>query len=298
MTVIALASIKGSPGVTTAATAIAASWPMGRRVLLVEADPFGGDLAPRHGVSVTGGLASLFAAARRTLTPDAVWDHVHQLPGGLPVLFGLTNVHQAVANEKAWPVIAKALCDLDADVVVDAGRLLPQFAGGIRDVLGRADALAVLCEPTLEAIVHLRDALPGLNAEMRSRRLLVIPAGSVGYSSEEIGKALQVEVGPPMPHDPNAAGALANKRNVRKLERTRLLKWAAAAATALGVEEPCTDEPDIEDPTPVEPRATEADTELVTDRVLDDVDARSMSHHMTDRGAEPVGAGSNWEAIR
>ena len=302
MTVIAFASIKGSPGVTTAATAIAASWPRGRKVLLVEADPFGGDLAPRHGVSVTGGLASLFAAARRTLTPDAVWDHVHQLPGGLPVLFGLTNVHQAVANEKAWPGIAKALCDLDADVVVDAGRLLPQFAGGIRDVLERADALVVLCEPTLEAIVHLRDALPGLFAEMHSRRLLVVPAGSVGYSREEIGKTLQVEVGPPMPDDPNAAAALANKRNVKKLERTRLLKWAATVVMALGIEElgieePCTDESDIGEPTPVESSATEVDIEPLIEQVLEDIDTPTLSYDAT-VGAEPVGAGSNWEATR
>ena len=169
VTVVALASIKGSPGVTTAATALAASWPPGRRVLLVEADPFGGDLAPRYGSTITNGLASLFAAARRSLTPDAIWDHVDHLPGGLPVLFGHSNVQGAVANEKAWPVIAEALGALDADVVVDAGRLLPHFSGGIGDVLAHSDALVVLCDPTLEGIVHLRAALPGLVAEIRSR---------------------------------------------------------------------------------------------------------------------------------
>lgn len=297
MTVIAFASIKGSPGVTTAATAVAASWPTRRRVLLVEADPFGGDLAPRHAVSVTGGLASLFAAARRTLTPDAVWEHVHQLPGGLPVLFGLTNVHQAVANEKLWPQVAEALSHLDADVVVDAGRLLPQFAGGIRDVLERAGALVVLCEPTLEAIVHLRDALPGLVAEMRSRRLLVVPTGSVGYSSEEIGKTLQIEVGPSMPHDPNAAAALANKRSTRKLERTRLLRWAATVVTALGIDEPCTDQPDSENPVPVDP-LSDAATGPDPRQVAEEIDALSPSYDMTDDRAEPVGAGSTWEATR
>ena len=130
MSVVTLASIKGSPGVTTAALALAAAWPAGRKVLLVEADPFGGDLAARHGSTITGGLPSLFAAARRSLAPDAVWDHVDHLPGGLPVLFGLSGVQGAIANEKAWPVVAAALGGLDADVVVDAGRLLPNFAGG------------------------------------------------------------------------------------------------------------------------------------------------------------------------
>jgi hypothetical protein len=236
VTLIAIASIKGSPGVTTAATAIAASWPEGRGVLLVEADPFGGDLAPRYGSAPTGGLSSLFAAARRSLSPEDVWDHVDHLPGGLPVLFGLTGVHQAVANEKAWPVIAGALGDLDADVVVDVGRLLPSLGGGVREVLAHADGLVVLCESTLEAIVHLRDALPGLLAELRTRQLLVVPTGSGQFSAAEIGRTVQIGVLPPMPDDRPAALALANRGTVKRIEKTRLLKWANSVIARLGIE--------------------------------------------------------------
>ena len=287
MSVVALASIKGSPGVTTAATAIAASWPDGRKVLLVEADPFGGDLAPRYGVSVTGGLASLFAAARRTLDPEAIWGHVHQLPGGLPVLFGLTGVHQAVANEKAWPTIAKALAGLDADVVVDAGRLLPQFAGGVRDILDQADALVLLCDPTLEAIVHLRDALPGLVAEMRGRQLLVLLTSSVGYSAADIGKTLQVSVGPTMPSDPAAAAALANKRSIKRLEKSRLLRWAVAVIAELGIEE-----------VPMGgPGAIEATEETASDAPPPaNADSQARPYDLSADELEPVAAGSKWEA--
>ena len=236
MTVVTLASLKGSPGVTTAATALGASWPRGRRVLLVEADPFGGDLAPRFGSTTALGLASLFAAARRSLNPDAVWDHVDHLPGGLPVLFGLSGAAGAVANEKAWPAVAEALGALDADVVVDAGRLLPHFAGGIGDVLAHSDVLVVLCHPTLEGIVHLRAGLPGLVSELRGGQLLVVPAGSGGYSGAEIGRTLGVAVGPAMPDDRKAADALANKCALKRLERTALLKWAATLIAALGIE--------------------------------------------------------------
>lgn len=236
MTVVTLASLKGSPGVTTAATALSACWPTGRRVLLVEADPFGGDLAPRFGSTSALGLASLFAAARRSLNPEDVWDHVERLPGGLPVLFGLSGVAGAVANEKAWPAVAAALAGLDADVIVDAGRLLPHLAGGIAEVLAHSDVLVVLCDPTLEGIVHLRAALPGLVAEWGTRPLLVVSAGSGGYSGAEIGRTLGVAVGPPMPEDPKAAGALAHKGALKRLERTALLKWAATLIAALGVE--------------------------------------------------------------
>jgi hypothetical protein len=236
VTLIALASVKGSPGVTTAATALAASWPEGRQVLLVEADPFGGDLAPRYGVAPTGGLSSLFAAARRILQPGDVWDHVDHLPGGLPVLFGLGGMHQAVANEKAWPVVADVLSALDADVVIDVGRLLPNLGGGVREVLARADALMVLCPSALEAIVHLRGALPSLIAELRGRGLFVVPTGPPQFSSADIGRTLGVEVLLPIPDDPEAAGALANRRSVKRLERTRLLRWAADTLGALGIE--------------------------------------------------------------
>ena len=203
---------------------------------MVEADPFGGDLAPRYAMAPTGGLSSLFAAARRTLVPEDVWDHVDHLPGGLPVLFGLGGMHQAVANEKAWPIVAGALSALDADVVIDVGRLLPNLAGGVRDVLARADALVVLCQSTLEAIVHLREALPGLAAELRGLSLLVVPAGAAQFSAADIGRTLQVEVLAPMPEDPGAAAALANRRSVKRLERTRLLRWADDTVRALGID--------------------------------------------------------------
>jgi MinD-like ATPase involved in chromosome partitioning or flagellar assembly len=257
VSVVTLASIKGSPGVTTAALALAAGWPSGRRVLLVEADPFGGDLAPRHGSTITHGLPSLFAAARRSLAPEAVWDHVDHLPGGLPALFGLSGVQGATANEKAWPVVAAALGGLDADVVVDAGRLLPNFAGGTREILEHSDALVVVCDPTLEGIVHLRAALPALLAEIRNRQLLIVPTASGTYGGSEISATLGVSVGSPLPHDRKAADAFANRRSVTRLERTALFKWANALARDLGIEA-LTGEPLDSEPLDSEPLETGA----------------------------------------
>jgi hypothetical protein len=103
-------------------------------------------------------------------------------------------------------------------------------------VLARADALVVLCQSTLEAIVHLREALPGLAAELRGRSLLVVPAGAAQFSAADIGRTLAVEVLEPMPEDPGAAAALANRRSVKRLERTRLLRWADDTVRALGID--------------------------------------------------------------
>lgn len=74
MGLLAVASAKGSPGVTTAAMLIGGLWP--RPSVVVECDPAGGDIATRM-PSVTGdpldpqlGLLSLVAAGRRSFYPS------------------------------------------------------------------------------------------------------------------------------------------------------------------------------------------------------------------------------------
>src|SRR3954453_2540548 len=66
MSVIALASVKGSPGVSTATLALALVWP--RPVLVAECDPVGGDVTAGFlaGMSAPdGGLLGLALALRR-----------------------------------------------------------------------------------------------------------------------------------------------------------------------------------------------------------------------------------------
>ena len=231
--IIVVASIKGAPGVTTTATAIATAWPQDRRILLVEADPFGGDLAAWFGVAPTTGLWSLLAAGRRGIESDAVWGHATTLPAGIPVLYGLASADQAVANEAAWPVVAEALAALDADVIIDAGRLLPHFAGGIRPLLSLAKVLVVLCPPTLAGIVHLKTSLPSLIAGSPSVRLIVQPTAEKGFSSDEIASTLTINVAARIPHDPKGAAALSGNAIGWANSKTTLAKWARANAVEL-----------------------------------------------------------------
>ena len=65
MSLVALAADKGSPGVTTAAVALAAVWP--RPALVAECDPSGGDLAMR--LHAPGGAPA--AAGRPVYAPRA-----------------------------------------------------------------------------------------------------------------------------------------------------------------------------------------------------------------------------------
>src|SRR6266702_8439110 len=103
---VAVASLKGSPGVTTFALALAARWPTGpgdggssagARCVVVEADPSGGDIATRFDLAGSPGLVSLAAAARRGDDPGLVWRHAQALPGGLPVVAAPPGADQARA---------------------------------------------------------------------------------------------------------------------------------------------------------------------------------------------------------
>ena len=94
---VCLGSAHGSPGVTTTALALAATWPEHRRCLLVEADPFGGVIAARYGLGDTPGLSSLAAVGRRGLDDDVVWQHAQQLSGGVLVLVGPASADEAHA---------------------------------------------------------------------------------------------------------------------------------------------------------------------------------------------------------
>lgn len=64
MTVVALGSIAGSPGVTRVAVGLAAAWPQRGRRIVVEADADGGRLGAELGVGVEPGLIAVALASR------------------------------------------------------------------------------------------------------------------------------------------------------------------------------------------------------------------------------------------
>ncbi len=157
-----LAADKGAPGVTTAATALAAVWP--RPVLLAECDPSGGDLAYRlpaagGGVLNPGkGLLTLGATARRGLEPPQIHPHTQQIVGGLDVLVGLTHGAQAAGLTWMWGPLGRSLAAMpNADVIADCGRLgsHPQLG----DLLAEADQVVLLTRATLDHVAHLRERL-------------------------------------------------------------------------------------------------------------------------------------------
>ena len=126
MSLVAVASAKFSPGVTTLAQLLVLRWPSQRRCILVDCDPSGSEWLLRPGVAAEPGLVTLAMAGRRELTAGAVFEHTQTLgEPGLEVVVGPAAARQATsALEILGERLGAHLASLgDVDVVADCGRL-------------------------------------------------------------------------------------------------------------------------------------------------------------------------------
>lgn len=239
---IALASIKGSPGVTTFALALAAHWPGDTRRVLIECDPAGGDIAPRFGLTLSPGLISLAAEARRDPDLEGIWRHAQKLPGGLPVVVGPLRPDQArtaldalVDNgdpgrhgDGASSVLSASAGRCDITVVADCGRLDPNSPA--LPIIKSADHVLVLVRPQRDILSHLA-ARMGEIGQLASRVGLLLVGD--GYSPAEVTGELDIPVFASVPDDRRGAALLAGGLSRPGRSRHGLSGAAAKIATAL-----------------------------------------------------------------
>src|SRR6266516_6822320 len=224
MALVAIASDKGAPGVTTASVVLAAVWP--RPVLLAECDPAGGDLAYRFPAADGGrldpgrGLLSLAVAARRGLRPEQVWEHTQTLRGGLAVLAGVSTAEQGAGLDPLWGPAGAVLAQLpQGDVIADCGRV--GVDGPPHDLLAQAAAIVLLTRDDLGEVVRLRERVPALAAALDRRDRMSTTIGVVVIAGHKRFHAALAEVGEALGHGKglvNVAGGLAyDPRAARQL---------------------------------------------------------------------------------
>ena len=175
MSVVALTSARGAPGVTTTALALVSAWELarpGRRVLLVDADPAGSGVLTgplRTGVPDSAGI-SLLAAARLPLSVEQVIGCAVALDEGSTrmVLPGVADPMQARPLAATWSALVDVARDLSGhgvDVVVDAGRLGHRHEP--TPWLSQADLLAVVVRGDLASVAACRRG--GAHADCAAR---------------------------------------------------------------------------------------------------------------------------------
>jgi MinD-like ATPase involved in chromosome partitioning or flagellar assembly len=167
MTLIALGSIAGSPGVTRLAIGLAASWPESdRRRVVLETDPDGGRLGAELGVGAEPGLMAVALASRTPgLTSGDVLGH-----GGVSVADWYV-VPAPPSAEQAHSVLVHAGSTLarvvagdpdDSVWIADTGRLSTHSpAMPFAREAGRVVLVTGGSFPALQLVPHRVDALRG-----------------------------------------------------------------------------------------------------------------------------------------
>lgn len=240
MTVIALCSAKGSPGVTAAGLALTLTWP--GRCVLAECDPAGGSVQAGYlagALPADRGIRELAVAALRDQDLRQVWwgQLVDLQPPGLHRLLlpGISDPVQSGALRPVWDRLAGFFTELAGgepgfDVIVDCGRLAapnPPWP-----MLARADAVLLVVRPALPGLAAaiptlrtLRDQLADHTGGASSLGLLITGPGDQPIRTA--ASQLQTPVVASLPDDPRTAGVLTHGGTVRM--NSPLMRAAAAA---------------------------------------------------------------------
>ncbi|GAB4054818.1 CpaE-like family protein [Catellatospora paridis] len=224
---IVVGSYRSSPGATSLALALAATWPrLGPRPLLIEADPAGGVIGAWWHFTEFPGLWSLAADVNRA---EAWRPREHAMRLGLDL-----DVVACPAGEdpKSVAIVAEAAARTPADdiVIVDIGRL--DRHGPAAGFLSAADHVVIVsrCTEVDLAAVHARtpslrqstDATVWL-ATTRKRR----------YSSPEVLASLDLPHLGHLPKDRWGASVVSGRMWTWLWRRLRLPAHAAVLARRL-----------------------------------------------------------------
>jgi MinD-like ATPase involved in chromosome partitioning or flagellar assembly len=191
--VVALGSLKGAPGVSTLALALAAVWPAsgGVRPVVVEADASGGDLAVRFGLSDMTGLLTLAAEARPEGADLDLEGCIQEVAGGVGAVVAPTGADQAapcVAQIAACPSALRCPAGSEGTVLLDLGNV---GAAASRELARAADRLVLVARGSADALAHVAarpEWLEGAQPEL-------VVMGECRYTDGDIAKALKMEAG-------------------------------------------------------------------------------------------------------
>lgn len=237
--IVAVCAGKGSPGVTTLATALAFAWP-GERVLL-EADVSGGDLAFRarrpdadEFLPPQPTVLDLAAAARLQLAPDALPTYALATSWGFPIIQGPPS-HAAYAPLKGlWAGVAREASGWSGTVFADLGRLQPGHPGIA--IARAADVVLVLGRADVGGLHHLREHVLAVSAAVGDPSHTRHPVCAVVRCADRAQRQAARQAahvlslaGSPVPvlgvftDDPATAALLNEGRVTRRLVGSRLL---------------------------------------------------------------------------
>lgn len=239
---VALASAKGSPGVTTAAVALGAIWR--NEVVVADLDPAGSDIGARfrgtggQPLDPDTGVISLAAALRRG-GEVSLADHLQVIGGGLPVLVGVATPAQVGGIGPVWHHVARVLAQAPTDVLADCGRIAG--TSPVESVLDAADRVILVTRDSVTDLAHLRVRLRSLGTDVTGHAsrvgVVVVAAERRPRAVEEVQRlfeasGLSVPVLGVLSLDGRGADAL-ERADALRASRSALLRSARALAATM-----------------------------------------------------------------
>lgn len=228
MTVVAVASGRSASGATSLTVGLAMAWARWNlHPLLIEADPAGGVLGLRFGLSSRPSLLSFTTDARRSFSADQLDAHAQPI-GGAPALIGVTDplvAHRTVG--RAADILGQELSLLPRPVVIDVGR-----------VDATSPALSFLDDRT-QVLLTTRATTAEVQAMLFQLRLFrdrdiepgIVVIGEGPNHADEIAAFAGASLAAVLPYDPRVASVFVGGR-YRRRQLNRALLWRSVSALA------------------------------------------------------------------
>lgn len=246
MTVLALTSTRGAPGVTATAITLALAWE--RPVILVEADVSGSSsIKAGHLRGQARPEPNIMDLADAHLNHHALGvDALRNASLPLPLepsrrfLAGIARTDQVRSlTLDFWAQLASVLAstaEQGYDVIIDAGRL--RSINGPDPLLDRADLVAVVMRNHLDHIVSAASnaAFVRRGADAATNRVGAIVVGQGPHPAKDITRATGLKIWTTLAWDPHTAGRLMGEADLptfAKFERTGLFRSGRSAVNAL-----------------------------------------------------------------
>ena len=199
-------------------------------VLVVEADPAGGDLAARLEREATG-LETLAPAARHVLDATVLMAHTQSLREHLQLLAAPTSEAQATAALRVLADrLAAHLASAPTSTLIDLGRLSPRSPA--LPLAAASRVVVWVARPAPEEVAHLKDRLRALDASapevVERSRLVVVDSGP--YAADDFARMVGLPLLGALAFDVQGVDVLYGRHQGRG---TELMKDARSLARAL-----------------------------------------------------------------
>lgn len=236
--IVALGSVRGSPGVSVSSVLLAAAWPGSAERVVLEADLDGGVIGARYGVGVEPGAGALVSALRHEVTDERLLERCgRRVDRGAWLVPGPESAVTALrvwGSDRAAHQVGEALAaDDDRIWLIDAGRVSSRSVTA--PLITRADLTLLFSRDQPADLLQIPERAAELGGLCPTIGVVVV--GAPDYGFDELRSFCGVEHLWRIAAEPDAVALTQRAWSDRRLRRSPL--WRDMVALAADLAELC-----------------------------------------------------------